>query len=47
MDIASNIIDKLKAEHAGVPGVTYAVADCRDMPQYMDCEFGGVLDKGG
>jgi len=46
IDIARNIIDKLVQQHEGVPGLTYAVADCRDMPQYMDCEFGGVLDKG-
>ncbi|KAI8469001.1 MAG: S-adenosyl-L-methionine-dependent methyltransferase [Monoraphidium minutum] len=46
IDIASNVIEQLSALHAGVPGLSYAVADCRDMPQYSDCEFGSVLDKG-
>lgn len=46
VDIARNVIDKLKQEHSGIPGLSYAVTDCRNMPEYMDCEFGGVLDKG-
>lgn len=46
VDIAKNIIDKLTEQHKDIPGLTYAVGDCRDMPEYMDCQFGGVLDKG-
>lgn len=33
--------------HAGLLGLLYEVADCRNMPQYGDGSFsGGVLDKG-
>jgi hypothetical protein len=46
IDIAANIIAQLQEQHAGVPGLSYAVADCRDMPEFCDCQFGAVLDKG-
>ncbi|KAI8467759.1 MAG: hypothetical protein J3K34DRAFT_523470 [Monoraphidium minutum] len=46
VDIAPNVIERMAAQHADLPRLSYAVADCRDMPQFTDCSFGGVLDKG-
>ncbi|GFR52603.1 hypothetical protein Agub_g15201, partial [Astrephomene gubernaculifera] len=46
VDYAPSCIQQLAALHAGLPGLSYEVADCRTMPQYGDGSFGGVLDKG-
>ncbi|PNH07189.1 Methyltransferase-like protein 13 [Tetrabaena socialis] len=46
VDYAPVCIQQLSALHAGVPGLSYEVADCRSMPQYGDASFGGLLDKG-
>lgn len=46
VDYSKTVIAHMQKVHAGVKGLTYAVADCRDMPQYADNSFGGVLDKG-
>ncbi|KAG2447149.1 hypothetical protein HYH02_007895 [Chlamydomonas schloesseri] len=47
VDYAPVCIQQLATLHAHVPGLTYAVADCRSMPEYADGSFpGGVLDKG-
>ncbi|GIL49254.1 hypothetical protein Vafri_5381 [Volvox africanus] len=47
VDYAPVCIQQLSELHAGLPGLSYEVADCRNMPQYIDASFGGgVLDKG-
>lgn len=45
-DISEVIISKLKAAHGGRKGLTYFVSDCRCMPEFHDCQFGSVIDKG-
>lgn len=32
--------------HSGVKALSYQLADCRDMAQFEDESFGGVIDKG-
>lgn len=36
----------MQQRHAQYTNMTYRVSDCRDMPEFMDCSFGHVLDKG-
>lgn len=45
MDISAVVIEQMRRMH-GSPGQSWEVADCRSMPQYADCSFGTVLDKG-
>jgi hypothetical protein len=36
----------MKQRHAQYSNITYRVSDCRNMPEFTDCSFGHVLDKG-
>lgn len=47
VDISQVAIQQMKEKHAGIPGLTYQLGDCRNMPEFMDCQFGSVIDKGG
>eukprot|EP00775_Hariotina_reticulata_P003183 gene3183-3461_t len=46
IDYSPVAIERLQRQYPGHPGLHYAVADARCMPQYNDCSFGGILDKG-
>lgn len=45
-DISPVVIAQMAQRHASEPRLSYQVADCRHMPEYADCSFGGALDKG-
>eukprot|EP00198_Chlamydomonas_reinhardtii_P001902 XP_001691238.1 SAM-dependent methyltransferase [Chlamydomonas reinhardtii] len=45
-DISEVVINQMRKKHAGMPGLRYVVSDCRDMPEFLDCQFGSVIDKG-
>ncbi|KAG2436162.1 hypothetical protein HYH02_011666 [Chlamydomonas schloesseri] len=45
-DISEVVIEQMRKKHAEVPGLRYVVSDCRDMPEFLDCQFGSVIDKG-
>jgi hypothetical protein len=46
-DISEVVIKQMQQRHAQYSNMTYRVSDCRCMPEFMDCSFGHVLDKGG
>jgi hypothetical protein len=46
-DISEVVIKQMTQRHAQYSNMTYRVSDCRCMPEFMDCSFGHVLDKGG
>lgn len=45
-DISEVVIKQMTQRHAQYSNMTYRVSDCRNMPEFMDCSFGHVLDKG-
>lgn len=45
-DISEVVIKQMKQRHAQYSNMTYRVSDCRNMPEFTDCSFGHVLDKG-
>jgi uncharacterized alpha-E superfamily protein len=45
-DISKIVITQIKERHAKFANLTYVVSDCRDMPEFLDCQFGHVVDKG-
>ncbi|KAG2426368.1 hypothetical protein HXX76_013125 [Chlamydomonas incerta] len=45
-DISEVVIDQMRKKHADVTGLRYVVSDCREMPEFLDCQFGSVIDKG-
>jgi hypothetical protein len=45
-DISKVVIAQLMERHAKYPNLSYVVSDCRDMPEFLDCQFGHVIDKG-
>ncbi|WIA34526.1 hypothetical protein OEZ86_012849 [Tetradesmus obliquus] len=45
-DISTVVITKMKERHANYSNLSYVVSDCRDMPEFLDCQFGHVVDKG-
>jgi hypothetical protein len=45
-DISTTLIQQLKAKHAHIPNLSYCVSDCRCMPEFKECSFGSVIDKG-
>ncbi len=45
VDISSVVVDHMRAQHDGVPGLTYLVGDCRDMRQFAPCSFAGALGE--
>lgn len=47
VDYSDVVIQQLEAMHGPTfPQLHYGVADCRSMPQFVDNQFEGVLDKG-
>ena len=36
----------MEERHKHIPSLTYMVSDVTNMPQFSDCYFGSVLDKG-
>lgn len=46
-DISEVVIKQMAQRHAQYSNMNYRVSDCRKMPEFMDCSFGHVLDKGG
>lgn len=46
-DISEVVIKQMTVRHGQYSNMTYRVSDCRKMPEFMDCSFGHVLDKGG
>jgi hypothetical protein len=46
-DISEVVIKQMQQRHAQYANMTYRVSDCRDMPEFLDCSFGHVVDKGG
>ncbi|GIM07323.1 hypothetical protein Vretimale_11477, partial [Volvox reticuliferus] len=45
-DISEVVIDQMRCKHKDVPNLRYVVSDCRNMPEFLDCQFGSVIDKG-
>lgn len=45
-DISPVVINQMKERHAEYPNLIYLVSDCRNMPEFQDCQFGHVVDKG-
>jgi len=45
-DISQVVIDHMRELHQQYSNMTYVVSDCRNMPEFLDCQFGSVLDKG-
>ncbi|KXZ54523.1 hypothetical protein GPECTOR_4g588 [Gonium pectorale] len=45
-DISDVVIEQMRARHRDMPNLRYVVSDCRKMPEFLDCQFGSVLDKG-
>jgi hypothetical protein len=45
-DISTTLIQQLQAKHAHIPNLSYCVSDCRCMPEFKECSFGSVIDKG-
>jgi hypothetical protein len=45
-DISKVVIAQMKERHAKYSNLTYVVSDCRDMPEFLDCQFRHVVDKG-
>eukprot|EP00878_Enallax_costatus_P018491 GHUV01019466.1.p1 GENE.GHUV01019466.1~~GHUV01019466.1.p1 ORF type:complete len:169 (+),score=19.09 GHUV01019466.1:232-738(+) len=45
-DISPVVIEQMQKRHAQYPNLTYLVSDCRNMPEFRDCQFGHVIDKG-
>lgn len=45
-DISEVVIQQMQKRHAQYTNMTYRVSDCRCMPEFLDCSFGHVLDKG-
>lgn len=45
-DISEVVIKQMQERHKQYTNMTYRIADCRNMPEFSDCSFGHVLDKG-
>ncbi|EFJ52055.1 hypothetical protein VOLCADRAFT_56160 [Volvox carteri f. nagariensis] len=45
-DISEVVIEQMRSKHANVPNLHYVVSDCRNMSEFLDCQFGSVIDKG-
>ncbi|GFR52820.1 hypothetical protein Agub_g15443, partial [Astrephomene gubernaculifera] len=45
-DISEVVIQQMRSKHAHLPALSYRVSDCRKMPEFLDCQFGSVIDKG-
>lgn len=45
-DISTVVIKQMKERHAKCSNLSYVVSDCRKMPEFRDCQFGHVIDKG-
>ncbi|GLC33489.1 hypothetical protein PLESTB_000080400 [Pleodorina starrii] len=45
-DISEVVIEQMRAKHKHIPNLRYVVSDCRSMPEFLDCQFGSVIDKG-
>lgn len=45
-DISEVVVRQMQQRHAAYPNLTYLVSDCRGMPEFLDCQFGHVIDKG-
>ncbi|GIL54568.1 hypothetical protein Vafri_10318 [Volvox africanus] len=46
VDYSRVVINHMMELHKGIHQLDYRVADVRDMPEFADCSFEGVLDKG-
>lgn len=46
VDSSSVAIDLLMEMHKSLPQLVYKVADCRNMPEFLDGLFDVILDKG-
>ncbi|GLC49733.1 hypothetical protein PLESTB_000280800 [Pleodorina starrii] len=46
VDYSRVVVDHMSELHKGVRALEYRVADVRNMPEFVDCSFEGVLDKG-
>lgn len=46
LDISSVAIAHMAELHKGLHQLTYRVGDARSMPEFGDCSFGAVIDKG-
>ncbi|GIL80063.1 hypothetical protein Vretimale_12887 [Volvox reticuliferus] len=46
VDYSRVVINHMTELHKGVQALEYRVADVRRMPEFADCSFEGVLDKG-
>ncbi|GIL65553.1 hypothetical protein Vafri_19302 [Volvox africanus] len=46
-DISEVVIDQMRIKHQDLPNLRYVVSDCRNMPEFLDCQFGSVIDKDG
>ncbi len=40
------VVEQMQARHRGQERLSYVLGDCRDMREFMDCQFGSVLEKG-
>ena len=36
----------MRERHEALPSLTYMISDVTHMPEFSDCYFGSVLDKG-
>lgn len=45
-DISQVVIDQMKDKHAHMKRLSYHVSDCRNMPEFFDCQYGSAIDKG-
>eukprot|EP00775_Hariotina_reticulata_P001493 gene1493-1832_t len=45
-DISQVVVDHMRERHQQYSNMTYVVSDCRNMPEFMEYQFGSVLDKG-
>ncbi|PNH11513.1 Methyltransferase-like protein 13 [Tetrabaena socialis] len=45
-DISEVVVQQMRQRHAALSSLRYVVSDCRRMPEFLDCQFGSVIDKG-
>mmetsp|Transcript_28747 Transcript_28747/g.63304 ORF Transcript_28747/g.63304 Transcript_28747/m.63304 type:complete len:472 (-) Transcript_28747:1214-2629(-) len=45
-DISHVVIEQMKEKYKNMPNLSYVLSDVRAMPEFVDCQFGNVLDKG-